>query len=871
MSIQKKVVIAILIVGFIVLATSLSATYYQVRNVIREENGEDFASIAKKTAERIDATLRDEITTFRYLAANPAFIKGVMENNRESIEPYLTYYMSYIEERKEHIDLLVVNEEGKVVAAGNLILQYSSDQSNELWWKRTYRNGVGKVSVGNIYIDTLTGSRIFDVGIPVLDPATGRFAGAIRSIINADIFFSFINEMNFGRSGHSMLLDSEGTPIICTMLPLSEHVINRSLINLITTGGGGWGIAEDDSHGGNNSVIGFSPVEHINSLGPENINGHQWYTFVSQDPKETFAPAKRLILKVFFFNSGVVLIISLLGFFIVRRLLIQPVTLLRDGVDRIRKGDLDHRVDIHTGDELESLADGYNRMGDALKESYSDLEKKIKERTTELEKTMNYLESILRYSTDMIITADMDGRIVTFNEGAEQMLGYKRDEVAGTFMDDYYYNNEERGKLLEVIQRGGMVNNYETQLVRKDGKIIDISLSLSILKDEKGKVIGTVGISKDITNLKLAQQQLKEYSHNLESMVEKRTQELEESRSHLEAMLSGIADGIVFADQENKITFINEAAESIFGIKRGEWIGKDFKFAHSAEAHEKALRLIEEMREGKIKSYSSEIRSGEKTVFIHFSPIMHGQEYLGVIFIARDITEMKSLQAELMQSEKLALIGKMSSSIAHELRNPLVPIGGFANLIYKRVEDGSPLKKYADIIVREINRMEGLLQNILYFTKEVKPVLEPVNLNEIINDLLFMYNKTCSDKNIELKVRLSSDMPVIQIDPSKIRQALINILTNAVHAMSDGGILTIESSMKEKDGMPYAFISIEDTGAGIPEEVRKSIFEPFFTTKIQGLGLGLTLTKAIVDAHGGKIAVESMEGRGTTFTIILPL
>jgi len=547
------------------------------------------------------------------------------------------------------------------------------------------------------------------------------------------------------------------------------------------------------------------------------------------------------------------------------------VTLLHDGVDRIRKGDLDHRVDIHTGDELESLADGYNRMGDALKESYSDLEKKIKERTTELEKTMNYLESILRYSTDMIITADMDGRIVTFNEGAEQMLGYKRDEVAGTFMDDYYYNNEERGKLLEVIQRGGMVNNYETQLVRKDGKIIDISLSLSILKDEKGKVIGTVGISKDITNLKLAQQQLKEYSHNLESMVEKRTQELEESRSHLEAMLSGIADGIVFADQENKITFINEAAESIFGIKRGEWIGKDFKFAHSAEAHEKALRLIEEMREGKIKSYSSEIRSGEKTVFIHFSPIMHGQEYLGVIFIARDITEMKSLQAELMQSEKLALIGKMSSSIAHELRNPLVPIGGFANLIYKRVEDGSPLKKYADIIVREINRMEGLLQNILYFTKEVKPVLEPVNLNEIINDLLFMYNKTCSDKNIELKVRLSSDMPVIQIDPSKIRQALINILTNAVHAMSDGGILTIESSMKEKDGMPYAFISIEDTGAGIPEEVRKSIFEPFFTTKIQGLGLGLTLTKAIVDAHGGKIAVESMEGRGTTFTIILPL
>src|SRR3972149_11189002 len=270
-----------------------------------------------------------------------------------------------------------------------------------------------------------------------------------------------------------------------------------------------------------------------------------------------------------------------------------------------------------------------------------------------------------------------------------------------------------------------MVNNYETQLLRKDGKIIDISLSLSILKDEKGKVIGTVGISKDITNLKLAQQQLKEYSHKLESLVEKRTQELEESKSHLEAMLSGIADGIVFTDQDNKITFINDAAELIFDIKRDDWIGKNFENAHSPESHKKAIQLIKDMREGKVKSYTSEIKSGEKTIFAHSSPIMHGQEYLGVIFITRDITEMKRLQTELMQSEKLALVGKMSSSIAHELRNPLVPIGGFARIIHKKLEEGSPIKKYAVIIIKEIDRLERLLHDLLYYTKEVKPVMQP--------------------------------------------------------------------------------------------------------------------------------------------------
>src|SRR4030067_2881271 len=332
--------------------------------------------------------------------------------------------------------------------------------------------------------------------------------------------------------------------------------------------------------------------------------------------------------------------------------------------------------------------------------------------------------------------------------------------------------------------------------------------------------------------------------------------ELWESKTHLEAMLGGIAEGVVFVDNNNKVTLLNDAAEIIFGIRRDDWYGKDFKDAHCATAHAKATEIISDMREGKIKSYSSEIKAGEKTVFAHFSPIMHGQEYLGVIFIAtditemkrleaelqtseeryrdlvenspemihsvnkerlfigvnktelsilgysleemlnmrledivaedhkdnvirhiervihegwsktetqfitkdgriidveitasalydpvtnqfvktrafvRDVTELKRLQTELMQSEKLALVGKMSSAVAHELRNPLVPIGGFANLIYKRLEEHSPLKKYAGIIVGEIDRLEKLIHYIFYFSKDTSPDLQTVNMNE---------------------------------------------------------------------------------------------------------------------------------------------
>jgi len=205
------------------------------------------------------------------------------------------------------------------------------------------------------------------------------------------------------------------------------------------------------------------------------------------------------------------------------------------------------------------------------------------------------------------------------------------------------------------------------------------------------------------------------------------------------------------------------------------------------------------------------------------------------------------------------------------MRNPLVPIGGFARLLSKKIGNDPSLKKYADVIIGEIDRLEKLLHDFLYFTKVIKPVLQPVNLNEIINDLLLFYNVTFTDKNIVLDVRLSPEMPVTLLDPSEVRQALINIITNAIHAMPEGGTLTVEGRVEEREGKPYISVSITDTGDGIAMDLMKNIFEPFFTTKVHGLGLGLTLTKNIVEAHSGSIEVRSKEGKGSTFIINLPL
>ena len=871
MGLKTKAVIAIFFAGFFALSISLFIIYFQVKSVLTESIGNDFAETARKTTDRIDESIKEEVKTFQFLALNQAFINGVRESNGDVIEVYLRYYMSYVEEQEEHPGLFVVNDKGIIIANGYDRHEYDSNQSYEPWWKGIANKGRGNFYISGIYKDKFTGNNVFDLAIPVFDPVSKRVVGGIRSVTDVSTFFGFMKDLNFGETGHSMLIDSSGVPLVCPLHPLSSHSMKKEIISLITKGQNGWAMVEDDAHGGENSIIGFNPARQVNSLLFGNSGELNWYVFVRQDPGETFAPVNKLLFNVFLFESAIILLMSLLGFIIVRRYLIEPVSILRKGAEQLGRGDFGYRIDIRTGDELGALANGFNKMGSALKEVYQNLEDKIKERTTELENIKNYLESILKYSTDMIITTDLTGRIVTFNEGAEQMLGYTREEVIGKLMSDYYFHKGDRDKILNLIQSEEMLANYETQLVRKDGGLIDISLSISLLKDKYGRIIGTVGISKDITDWKKAQKQLREYSRQLESMVEKRTIELEESKSHLEAMLSGIADGIVFTDQDNKITFINDAAELIFDIKRDDWIGKNFENAHSPESHKKAIQLIKDMREGKVKSYTSEIISGEKTIFAHFSPIMHGPEYLGVIFIARDITEMKRLQAELIQSEKLALVGKMSSSIAHELRNPLVPIGGFARIIHKKLEEGSPIKKYAEIIIKEIDRLERLLHDLLYYTKEVKPVMQPANLNEIINELIILYEDTFNERKIKVDARISPEIPLITLDPTQIKQSLMNLLYNAIQAMPDGGILTIESRMEEREGIHYASVYIHDTGCGIPDEVMKRIFDPFYTTKIHGLGLGLTLTKNIIELHGGEIEVKSEGGKGTTFKISLPI
>lgn len=232
--------------------------------------------------------------------------------------------------------------------------------------------------------------------------------------------------------------------------------------------------------------------------------------------------------------------------------------------------------------------------------------------------------------------------------------------------------------------------------------------------------------------------------------------------------------------------------------------------------------------------------------------------------------ELSAVQSRLIETEKMAALGEMAAGLAHEIRNPLATIGGFARRLHKKLPEDFQFKNYASIVIREVDRLEGLLQDALTYSKQVPPSLEPCQVNVLVRDMVDIYREDFQDRGIELNVNLDPALPVVEADSQQIKQVLINLFSNAMQAMYRGGTLTVGSRPWPTAGGTGAAITISDTGGGVAPEVVSNIFNPFFTTKREGTGLGLALSKRIIEGHGGDIGVINREGEGLTFVLHLP-
>ncbi|NIO17155.1 MAG: GAF domain-containing protein [Deltaproteobacteria bacterium] len=244
--------------------------------------------------------------------------------------------------------------------------------------------------------------------------------------------------------------------------------------------------------------------------------------------------------------------------------------------------------------------------------------------------------------------------------------------------------------------------------------------------------------------------------------------------------------------------------------------------------------------------------------------------------LEKALSALQSTQDRLIQSEKLAALGEMAAQLAHEIKNPLTVVGGFASRMLKKIRlekvdiDPKSIVNYARVIVKEVNRLERILNETLYFSRvEKRPTFESVEMHSLIREVLALFREEFEENSIEVRTSFSGDVDTINVDPDQIRQVVWNIISNAELAMESGGILTVKTN-RINDPFPGVEIVISDTGGGIPPEVTGNIFNPFFTTRPGGTGLGLPIVHTIVTRHGGLINLDNRVGEGVIFHVFLP-
>ncbi len=339
-------------------------------------------------------------------------------------------------------------------------------------------------------------------------------------------------------------------------------------------------------------------------------------------------------------------------------------------------------------------------------------------------------------------------------------------------------------------------------------------------------------------------------------------------------IIDSATDAIITINEDHRIVAYNRGAEKIFGFTREEALGQDLTILipppHKDKHRDYVRRYLATRTAhviGKHVQLSAQRQDGsEFPMSISFSVAEVGDN-LYFTGIVRDISEYVALEDQLRESERLATVGNIVSHIAHEIKNPLMIIGGFARQLAKadRLDDKGRQK--LNIITEEVERLESLMSDMRDFSRPPDLKKHPGHIDQLLRDVEALYTDTLKDHHIDLRLELPDSLPPCVFDPQQLKQVLVNLIKNASEAMPRGGAITLAARLAN----PFFEIEVTDTGEGIPPELVANIFTPYFTTKSKGSGLGLAISHNIIKAHKGEIKVSSTVGQGSTFLIQIPL
>ena len=484
------------------------------------------------------------------------------------------------------------------------------------------------------------------------------------------------------------------------------------------------------------------------------------------------------------------------------------------------------------------------------------------------------LAAIVKFSDDAIISTTLDGIIISWNRGAEQIFGHTAAEAIGQAIQMLLPagRHHEETEILTQIGRGENVVRFETVRIRKDGKPIDVSVTVSPLKDSSGKIIGASKIARDITEAKQAEEKIA----------------LERARFKL--IFDTMPIGIAFHTIRPDGTFtgsINDAHLRICGITHDQHKPETYAKISHPDDWVVQQQFKEQVKAGLIKQFSMEKRylhADGKVVWVNFSyqRDIYPDGTIEELTTVADITEHKRLGEQLRQSQKMEAIGQLAGGVAHDFNNILAIIQIQIDLLASEGHLLASQQDYAREIGKATQRAANLTRQLLLFSRKQQPQPRDLDLNDIVTNITKMLQRTLGEE-VQLHFQLAPESLFIHADLGMMDQILVNLAVNARDAMPQGGRLVIETDAVEFDAetaarVPqarpgsYACLTVSDTGRGIPAHILPRIFEPFFTTKDvgKGTGLGLATVFGIVQQHQGWVSVYSEAGLGATFRIYLP-
>jgi PAS domain S-box-containing protein len=542
------------------------------------------------------------------------------------------------------------------------------------------------------------------------------------------------------------------------------------------------------------------------------------------------------------------IVAGVVGFIFIKKLT-GPVNTLLQATRKVRGGDWDHRIE-GLKDEFGEVAASFNEMSNALKEHMH-----------RIQESENRYRTLFKSAGDAIFLVEAEGeepgKIVDANPAAAEMHGYNLEELLGLNLvkdlDAPDAAKEAPDRIARILH--GEWINEEISHVRKDGSVFPVEISAGLLEYMDRKYI--LAVDRDISDRK-----------KMENLILQAKLEWEDT-------FDTITDMITIHDRDFNIIRANKAAQEILGLPSLEVSEaiKCYSYYHGMDSPPRSCLSC------------TCLQSGQPTSFEMFEPHLNRylevrampryddhHEVIGIIHVIRDITERKKVEVALQRAEQMKVVGEWATGLVHEIKNPLAGIKGSVEVLASDScladEDRAIITQAVD----EIKRIELLLKSLLNFAKPPKPQLTLVDINDILDkSISFALRHPSVVANSSSAINVFKDfdpkIPKAMADPMQMQQVFLNLLLNAIEAMPDGGMLATKTSYDAK--VNSIQITISDSGTGMDKSLVSKVFQPFFTTKRKGSGLGLSITRRLIEQHGGHIDLESEPGKGTAFNIFL--